>query len=108
MWDWAIWAALILVAVAGIASLTLLVQQSLKAWRALRDVGGEIVHGLDGFTAKAEEVADKIAAADDGTVEVQESLGRLRVSLARLAVLREAIDEADRLFGGVAAAIPHK
>src|SRR5262245_13196073 len=108
MWDWAIWAALILVAVAGTASLTLLVQRSLNAWRAFRDVGGETLRRLDDFTAKAEEVADKIAAADDGTVEVQESLGRLRASLARLAVLREAIDEADHLFGGVAAAVPRK
>jgi len=108
MWDWAIWAALILVVAAGIASLTLLVRHSLNAWRAVRDVGGEIVDGLDDFTAKAEEVADKIAAADDGTAEVQESLGRLRLSLARLAVLREAIDEADHLFGGVAAAVPRK
>ena len=108
MWDWAIWAALILVAVAEITSLTLLVRHSLNAWRAVRDVGGEIVNGLDVFTAKAEEVADKIAAADDGAVEVQESLGRLRVSLARLAVLREAIDEADHVFGGVAAAVPRK
>jgi hypothetical protein len=108
MWEWAIWAALIVVAVAGIASLTLLVQRSLQAWRAFRDVGGEVIRGLDGFTTKAEAVADKIAAADNGTVEVQESLERLRVSLARLAVLREALDEVDHLFGGVAAAYPHK
>ena len=108
MWDWAIWAALILVAVAGIASFTLLVQRSLRAWRAFKDTGGEMLRGLDDFTAKAEQVASKIAAAGDGTVEVQESLARLRVSLARLAVLREALDEADHLLGRVAAAYPRK
>jgi len=108
MWDWAIWAALILVVAAGIASLTLLVQRSLQAWRACRDTGGEMLRRLDDFTAKAEAVAHKVEAADDGSVEVQESLGRLRVSLARLAVLREAIDEADHLFGGIAAAVPRK
>jgi len=108
MWDWAIWAALILAAVAGIAALTLLVRRSLAAWRAIKDTGGEILRGLDDFTAKAEEVADKIAAADDGTADVQESLGRLRVSLARLAVLRSAIDDVDRMLGGVAAAVPRK
>ena len=108
MWDWAIWTALIIVVVTGIAALTLLVRRSLKAWRAFKDVGGEILRRLDDFTAKAEEVADKIAAADSGTAEAQESLARLRVSLARLAVLRDAIDEVDHLFGHVAAEIPRK
>ncbi len=108
MWDWAILAALILVVVAGVAALTLLVQRSLRTWRALKDIGGEILRGLDDFTAKAERVADKIAAADNSSVEVQESLGRLRVSLARLAVLREALDEADHMFGRVAAEVPRK
>ena len=108
MWEWAIWAALILVAGAGTAALALLVQRSLKAWRALRDTGGAILSGLDDFTAKAEAVADRIAAADNGSAEVQESLGRLRVSLARLAVLRAAIDDVDHMFGRVAAEVPHK
>ncbi|HEU5243605.1 MAG TPA: hypothetical protein VFU33_04320 [Gaiellaceae bacterium] len=108
MWDWAIWAALILVVAAGTASLTLLARRSLTAWRAFKDVGPEILHGLDGFTAKAEAVADKVAAAGDATVEVQESLGRLRISLARLAVLRDALDEADQMLGSVAAAFPRK
>ena len=108
MWDWAIWTALIIVVAAGISALTLLVQRSLTAWRAFKDVGGEILRRLDEFTAKAEEVADKIAAADGAAVEAQESLARLRVSLARLAVLRDAIDEVDHMFGRVAAELPRK
>ncbi|HEY8107425.1 MAG TPA: hypothetical protein VIC70_01870 [Gaiellaceae bacterium] len=108
MWDWAIWAALILVALAGSAALTLLVLNSLKAWHAGKDARDAILGRLDGFTAKAETVADKIAAADDGTAEVQESLGRLRVSLARLAVLRAAIDEVDNTVARVAAVVPRK
>jgi hypothetical protein len=107
MWDWAIWAALILVALAGTAALTLLVLRSLRVWRAAKDIGSEILRGLDDFTAKAERVADKIAAADNAA-EVEESLGRLRVSLARLAVLREAIDEVDSMLGRVAAEVPRK
>jgi hypothetical protein len=108
MWDWAIWAALILVTVAGVAALTLLVRRSLEAWRAFKDTGATLLRRLDDFTAKAEEVADKVAAADDGTIEVQESLGRLRISLARLAVLREAIGDVDHMFGRVAAEVPRK
>ena len=108
MWDWAIWAASIVVVVTGIAALALLVRRSLEAWRAFRDTGGEVLRRLDDFTARAEEVADKIAAAGAGTVEAQESLRRLRVSLARLAVLRDAIDEVDQMFGRVAAEVPRK
>ena len=108
MWDWAIWAALILVASAGIATLTLLVLQSLKVWHAVEDTRHAIVGRLDDFTAKAEAIAERIAAADNGAAELQESLVRLRVSLARLAVLRGAIDEVDHSVARVAAVVPRK
>jgi hypothetical protein len=107
MWDWAIWGALILVALAGIAALGLLVRQTLKAWRALKETRGAVVGGLDEFAARAEAVADKIADGAD-TAEVQESVARLRVSLARLAVLRAAIDEVDETLARVIAVAPHK
>jgi hypothetical protein len=107
MWDWAIWAALIVVALAGIAALVLLVLRALDAWRALKETRRAVVGGLDGFAARAEAVADKLAAADE-TAELEESLGRLRLSLARLTVLRAAIAEADDTFGRVIAIVPHK
>ena len=106
MWDWAIWAALIAGGVAGIAALVLLVLRTLEAWRALEETRRAFVGGLDGFAAQAEAVADKLAATA-GTAELQESLGRLRLSLARLAVLRAAVDEADSTFGRVIAIVPH-
>jgi predicted nuclease with TOPRIM domain len=108
MWDWAIWAALILVVLAGIAALTLLVLNSLKAWHAIRNTRDTVLGRLDDFTARAEAVADRIAAADQGTAEVHESLGRLRVSLARLAVLRAAIDEVDHSLARFAVVVPRK
>jgi hypothetical protein len=108
VWDWAIWAALILAALAGIAAFTLLVLRAHTAWRAVKDTNRLILRRLDDFTAKAEEAAGKIAAVDGDTAEVQESLERLRVSLARLAVLRAAIDDVDHMLGSVAAAVPRK
>jgi hypothetical protein len=54
------------------------------------------------------ETANKAAAVGDETAELQESLGRLRVSLAKLAVLRAALDEAEITFGRVAAVVPRK
>jgi hypothetical protein len=107
MWDWAIWAALVVVGLTGIAALVLLVVRALEAWRALTETRRAVLGGLDGFAAQAEAVADKLAVAG-GTAELQESLGRLRLSLARLAVLRAAIDEADETFGRIIAIVPHK
>jgi hypothetical protein len=107
MWDWAIWAALVLGTLTGIAALGLLALRALDAWRAFRDTRGAVLGGLDDFTAKAEAVADKLAVGAD-TVELQESLGRLRLSLARLAVLRAALDEVDETVGQVLAVVPRK
>jgi hypothetical protein len=107
MWDWAIWAALIVVGLAGIAGLVLLTVRTVAAWRIFKETRRAVVGGLAEFAARAEAVAEKIAVGAD-TAEVQESVGRLRVSLARLAVLRAAIDEADGTFGRVIAIAPHK
>jgi hypothetical protein len=107
MWDWAIWAALVLGTLAGIAAFALLVVRSREAWRAFKETRRAVVVGLDEFAARTESVADKLAAADD-TAELQESLGRLRVSLARLDVLRAALDEVDGTVGRVTAYLPHK
>jgi hypothetical protein len=107
MWDWAIWAALILGGVAGIAATASVVTRTLAAWRHADETRGEAVRRLDEFAAKAEVTADRIAVAGD-TVELQESLGRLRVSLARLAVLRAALAEARLTFRPLTAVVPHK
>ena len=90
MWDWAIWGSLIVVFIAGIAALALVVVRSREAWRDVRYTGRDTVRRLDEITAKAEATADRLETAGD-TAELEESLGRLRVSLAQLAVLTDSI-----------------
>jgi hypothetical protein len=107
MWDWAIWGALVVAVLVGIAASVLLVVRTREAWRNFNDTRRDVVLRLDQLAAKAEATAEKVAAADVETAELQESLGRLRVSLARLAVLRAALDEAEITFVRVAAIIPH-
>jgi hypothetical protein len=107
MWDWAIWGALIAAALAGIGALALLATRILAAWRAIKETRRDVVRRLDDLLAKAEATAEKVAAAGD-TTELQESLARLRVSRARLTVLRTAIDEAKVTFGRVTAVVPRK
>ncbi|HEY3550056.1 MAG TPA: hypothetical protein VGK69_03240 [Gaiellaceae bacterium] len=105
MWDWAIWAALILAVPAGIAAIALLAVRGRGAWRDFTDTRRDVLHRLDGFAVRADATAERVAAAGD-TPDLQESLGRLRVSLARLAVLRAALDEAQVTFGRVTAVVP--
>ncbi len=107
MWDWAIWAALILVAVAGILALVLLALRVRDAWRSFDETRRTMIRGLDALATSAEAVAEKAAVAGD-FAELEESVGRLRVSLAQLAVLRAALDEARVTFGPVAAFLPRK
>ena len=107
MWDWAIWGALILATLAGVAAFPLLVVRALEAWRGFKRTRRKVVGGLGEFAAKGEATADKLAGAGDNP-ELQESLGRLRISLARLAVLRKALDEAQDTFARVTALVPRK
>jgi hypothetical protein len=107
VWDWAIWAALILGAVAGLAALARLAVRVRSVWRRFDETRGTLVRRIDELTVKAEVFAEKAAVVDD-TAELEETLGRLRVSLARLAVLRTALDEARVTFRPVTAFLPRR
>ena len=108
MADWAIWAALIVVVLAGIAALTLFVVRVRQAWRDAKDTPPDVLRRLDEFSRKAEAAAEKIAAMGGATAELEASVERLRVSLAQLAVLRAALDEATGTVGRVTAYLPHE
>ena len=107
MWDWAIWGALIFAALAGTAAFALLVKRALGAWRDVKDARRDVVRRLDDLAARVEATAERVAAAGE-TEELQESVGRLRVSLAQLAVLRAALDDAHDTVGRVTAYLPRK
>jgi hypothetical protein len=108
MWDWAIWGALIVVAPAGTAALVLFALRARRAWRDVRDTPRDVLGRLDDFSRKAEAVAEKVAAASDTTGELEESVERLRVSLAQLAVLRAALGKATGTVGRVAVYLPYR
>jgi hypothetical protein len=108
MWDWAIWGALIVVALAVGAASALLARHALRAWRDVKDARRDVVRRLDDLSTKVEATTERVAAAG-ATGELQESIGRLRVSLAQLAVLRAALDEAhDDTVGRVTAYLPRR
>jgi hypothetical protein len=105
MWDWAIWGALSLGGAAGVAAISLVAARARQLWRAVKGTRRDVVQRLDELAAAGETTADKLATAGD-MAELHESLRHLRVSLARLAVLRQAIDEAEGVIGRVTSVIP--
>jgi hypothetical protein len=105
--EWAIWTALIAGALAVFASLGYLVVRVLQGWRTVKRFRRHLGNELERLAEAGERAAEAAARATD-TTELDQSLGRLRVSLARFAVLREALDEATGAFGRLTAVYPRK
>jgi hypothetical protein len=107
MWNWLIYAALIAGALAILGALALLAVRALQAWRSLKRLRRYVARELDRLADLGEATADKVARATD-TEELDRSLASLRVSLAQLAVLREALDGVSDTIGSVTAFVPQK
>jgi len=107
MWNWLVYAALIAGALAILGALALLAVRALQAWRSFKRLRRHVARELDRLADLGEATADKVARATD-TEELDRSLASLRVSLAQLAVLREALDEVSDTIGSVTAFVPQK
>jgi hypothetical protein len=107
MWEWAIWTALIVAFLAGVAGLLLFAVRARRAWLTARETHTDVSRRLDDFALKARTAAEKIAATGD-TAELQSSVERLRVSLAQFNVLRAALHEATATVGRMAPYLPQK
>ncbi len=92
MWDWAIWGALVAGALAVGGATAFLAVRALEAWRRLKRLRRRVAGGLEALASAGEKTAERAAAAAD-TTQLERSLGRLRGSLAQLAVLRRALED---------------
>ena len=92
---------------ASLAALGALGVRLLQAWRDFKRSRRHLLKALDSLNEKAELAAGTAARAGD-TAEFERSLRKLRLSLAQLAVLREAIDEARAAFDWTTALMPRK
>ena len=93
MWDWLDYGALIAGVITILAGLALLAVRVLQAWRSLKRLRRHVFRDLDRLAEKTDAALARIDSVSD-TGELQQSLGSLRTSLARLALLREAFAEA--------------
>ena len=105
--NWAIYAALAVGFLAVAAGLVFLAVRLLDAWRAFKRLRRHLGRELDRLADLGERTTESAARATD-TAELDASLARLRVALARFALLRESIDEATGTFGRFAPVYPRK
>ncbi len=107
MWDWAIYGALIVGFLAGAGAIALAAVRVLQAWRMFKRLRRGIGRELERLADLGEATATKLETATD-TAKVERSLTQLRHDLARFAVLRHALDEAQDTFKRFALVYPRK
>jgi len=105
--NWAVYGALIAGFLAVSGAIAFLVVRILQGRRALKRFRRQLGKELERLADLGEQTAEKVETATD-TAELDESLGRLRVTLARFAVLRAALDEATGAVARVTAVYPRK
>jgi hypothetical protein len=105
--DWFIYGALIAGGVAIAVSIVHLVRRIKAAWSALRHLQGLLATTLGDLAERSEHTSEIIERISDRP-ELETSLARLRVSLARFAVLEQAMDEVSGSLARVVAFYPRK
>jgi hypothetical protein len=107
MWSWVVYAALIVAFLAVAAAFGHLAGRLLNGWRTVRHLRRGLGRELNRLADLGEVTVEKTAAASD-TARLDASLARLRVALARFAVLRSSVDEVQATIGRVTAVYPRK
>src|SRR4051794_38968729 len=90
--NWTIYGALIVTFLVTTGAWAYLIVCSLRGWRQFKRFRRHLGKGLETLADHGDVTVQKLETATD-TRELDEALSRLRVTLARFAVLRAAIDE---------------
>jgi hypothetical protein len=102
------WLALAFAVVATIASVVVATRRGLEAFRAFKSLGRASSEGLARIDASTARIETHLALAAESGARLDAELAQLRVSRARLNVLRSAIDEVRDSVGRVTAVYPRK
>jgi len=103
-----LWIALGIAVVAPTWGLVRAVRAGLGAWRDFRELSRSAAAALAELTGRLEHFAERTGAAPAHARELEQNGARLRLSLARLAVLRAAVDEATDVPRRLTALYPRK
>jgi len=105
--DWAIYSALFVGAAAVVGAAAFLVVRSLQAWRTLKRFRRHLGHSLGDLAASAEHTGVVVDRVSDQQ-QLEASLARLRIGLARFNVLRASVDEVNRSLTRITSVYPRK
>jgi hypothetical protein len=100
-----VWIALGIGVVAATAGLVVAMRAGLRAWRDFRGATRAASEAMADLTRKLERLADSLPSHGP---QLERSRARLTVSLARFAVLRSAIDEAEDAISPLTLLYPRK
>ena len=104
---WIPWVALAVAVLVVFAAVVRTLRQALGAWRSLKRVRRALGRALYELEVAAARLADNAGEARPSPA-LDRSLARLRRSIARLNVLRRAIDDVTDAVGRVTAVYPRK
>ena len=105
--DWAIYGALIAALIGLGAAVVFLVVRALQGWRTFKRFRRQLGRSLAALATRAEHTGEIVERISDRSA-TEQSLARLRVSLARLNVLRATIDDAQDALSRFTAVYPRK
>ena len=105
--DWAVYGALAFAGVSTLAAAGFVAVRAVQGWRSVTRLRRRVGRELD-RVAELASITSEQGAATGHPAQLNESLVRLRATLARFALLREAFDEAAAVFRRVTAAYPRK
>jgi len=103
-----VWIALLAVLVSLTAGATYVFLRLLRLWRTLKRFNSALEPVAEELNGSLERLAANSEAFGSDAPRLEASLGRLRRSLARAAVLGAAVDDARDTFGRLAAVYPRK
>ena len=105
--NWAVYGTLIAGFLAVSGAIAFVVVRILQGRRTLKRFRRQMAKELARLAALGEQTVEKVETVTDNA-QLDESLGRLRVTLARFAVLRAALDETTGAVTRVTAVYPRK
>jgi hypothetical protein len=103
-----LWIALLLLLFASTVGSVHLFLRLRSFWRTFKSFGSALDVTVRELTGSVERLAGNAEAFESATQRLDPSLERLRRSLARAAVLRAAVQDAQDAFGRLTAVYPRK
>ncbi len=103
-----VWFALLLVVGATIGGIALIVTRALALWRTFKAFGRAVDDTVRGLEASLARLTEKSATLGSDLPRLEGRVAGLSGDLARLTVLRAAVQDARDSFGWILAVYPRK